>query len=323
MPTIGKEFSASVVYFIHEHGMKGHTEKQSSPEPTFTIKQGDDMTMQQVLDGTATFMEHLGLNEEPLGVYYSDDKPENAFGPKTGVPISRELEESGKLDMREVMKSFTCVMGSIWLARKKHGAAFISQTEYGCPGGVYYCAMLQPHLRFIEHYVSTGFEGTPLQGERYMPDPDAMRNFILRVAPRKAPARYCIFKPLSLFSAQEKPEFIIFFARPEVLTGLFTQTVFTTGDMDCVASPFGAGCTNILGWPLYYKEKGIEKAVIGGFDPSARKFMKTDELTFTVPLSLYEKMLAALPESMFTHETDWKNVRKKVARSAKAWGEEE
>jgi len=34
-------------------------------------------------------------------------------------------------------------------------------------------------------------------------------------------------------------------------------------------------------------------------------------------------MLAALPESMFTHETDWKNVRKKVARSAKAWGEEE
>ena len=31
------------------------------------------------------------------------------------------------------------------------------------------------------------------------------------------------------------------FARPEVLTGLFTQTVFATGDMDCVVSPFGAG----------------------------------------------------------------------------------
>ncbi len=183
--------------------------------------------------------------------------------------------------------------------------------------------MMKPHIRFIEHYVSTGFEGSPLHGERYMPNPDAMREFMLKVDPRKAPAKYCIFEPLSQFSDAEKPEFVIFFARPEILTGLFTQTVFTTGDMECVVSSFGAGCTNILAWPLYYKEHGLEKAVLGGMDPSARKFMKTDELTFTVSLDLYEKMLGALPESMFNHETDWKSVRKKVERSAKAWGEDE
>lgn len=280
------------------------------------------MTFQSMLADTATFMEHLGLGEEPFGVYYSNTKPENAFGPKTGTPISRELEEKGELDMQEAMKTFSCVIGNIWLARKKHGAAFISAEEYGCPGGVYYSSMLKPHLRFIEHYVSTGFAGSPLQGERYMPNPDAMREFMLRVNPRPTDAKYCIFKPLSLFSEDEKPEFVIFFARPEVLSGLFTHTVFTTGNMECVASPFGAGCTNIISWPLYYKEKGEEKAVIGGFDPSARKFMKVDELTFTVPLGLYEKMLAALPESMFTHDTDWKNVRKKVDRSTKTWGED-
>lgn len=92
------------------------------------------MTMQSILDDTMTFMGHLGLNEEPFGVHYSDIKPENAYGPKKGVPISRELEESGNLDMREAMKSFSCVMGNIWLARKKQGAAFISAEEYGCPG---------------------------------------------------------------------------------------------------------------------------------------------------------------------------------------------
>jgi len=89
----------------------------------------------------------------------------------------------------------------------------------------------------------------------------------------KAPAKYCIFKPLSLFADGEAPEFVIFFARPEVLTGLFIQTTFTTGDVDCGATPFGAGCTNVIAWPLYYKEQGMEKAVIGDFDPSARKFM--------------------------------------------------
>ena len=281
------------------------------------------MTAQSIFEDTKLFLEHLGLDEEPFGVYYDDTIPDNAFGPKPGPPISRDLEDQGKIDMQEVFKHFSCVMGNIWLARKKRRAAYISTEEYGCPGGVFYCSMMKPNLRFIEHYVTTGFEGTPVHGERYLPSPEAMRKFLDKVNPRNAPAKYCIFKPLSLFAETEEPEFVIFFARPEVLTGLFTQTTFTTGDVDCVASPFGAGCTNVVAWPLFYKEQGIEKAVIGGFDPSARKFMKTDELTFTVPWSLYKKMLAALPESMFNMDGAWPTVRKKVARSAKAWGEED
>jgi uncharacterized protein (DUF169 family) len=281
------------------------------------------MTVQSILEETKTLLEHLGLSEEPFGVYYSDTKPEPAFGPKPNVPISREMEEQGKVDMQEVMGKFSCIIGNIWLARKKHRAAFISAEEYGCPGGVFYSSMMKPNLRFIEHYVTTGFEGTLIKGERYLPSPEAMRKFLAQVDPRKAPGKYCIFKPLSLFADGEEPEFVIFFARPEVLTGIFILTTFTTGDVDCVASPFGAGCTNIIAWPLYYKKRGIEKAVLGGFDPSARKFLKNDELTFTVPWSLYEKMLAALPESMFNVDGAWKEVRKKVTRSARAWGEEE
>lgn len=280
------------------------------------------MIEKSILEDTKTFLEHLGLGEEPFGVYYDNTKPEKAFGPKPGIPISRELEEQGKVDMQAVFKKFSCVIGNIWLARKKHCAAYISSEEYGCPGGVFYCAMMKPNLRFIEHYVSTGFSGTPLHGERFMPSPESMRKFLDKVNPRKAPAKYCIFKPLSLFSDGEEPEFVIFFARPEVLCGLFIQTTFTTGEVDSVASPFGAGCTNILAWPLFYKEQGMEKAVLGGFDPSSRKYMKPDELTFTVPWSLYKKMLKALPESMFNVGGEWPSVRKKISRSAKAWGED-
>lgn len=281
------------------------------------------MDFQSVVEETKVFLDHLGLDEEPFGVYYDDTKPEQSFGPKPGVPISRELEDQGQVDMQAVFKTFSCVIGNIWLARKKHCAAYISSEEYGCPGGVFYCSMMKPNLRFIEHYVTTGFEGTPIHGERYLPSPESMRKFLDKVNPRKAPAKYCIFKPLSLFSDGEEPEFVIFFARPEVLTGLFTHTMFTTGEVDSVASPFGAGCTNILAWPLFYKEQGMEKAVLGGFDPSARKYMKTDELTFTVPLPLYQKMLKALPESMFNVGNAWKVVRKKVNRSAKIWGEKD
>lgn len=283
----------------------------------------EKMDFQSVLNETNGFLEHLGLDEEPFGVYYDDIKPENAFGPKPGVPISREMEEQGQVDMQEVFKTFSCVIGNIWLARKKKRAAYISSEEYGCLGGVFYCAMIKPNLKFIEHYVTTGFEGTPIPGERYLPSPESMRAFLDRVSPRNPPGKYCIFKPLSQFTEDDKPEFVIFFARPEVLSGLFTQTTFATGDVDSVASPFGAGCTNVLAWPLYYKEQGVEKAVLGGFDPSARKFLKTDELTFTVPWSLYQKMLKTLPESMFNVGDTWPIVRKKVDRSAKKWGEKE
>lgn len=279
------------------------------------------MTVNAYLEDTRTLLEHLGLDEEPIGVYYDDTLPEGAIGPKKGPELSRELEEQGKLAMQEVFQAFSCIIGNIWLARKKKVAAFISAEEYGCPGGVFYTAMIKPNIRFIEHYVSTGIPGTPIHGERYLPSPEAMRAFLEKVSPRDAPGKYCIFKPLSLFSGDERPEFITFFARPEVMSGLFTLTTFTTGDVDCVASPFGAGCTNIVGWPLYYQQKGIEKAVLGGFDPSQRKFMKPDELTFTVPLALYEKMLKALPESIFSVDGAWPVVRKKVERSAKAWGE--
>ncbi len=281
------------------------------------------MDLQSIIKETGVFLEHLGLNEEPFGVYYADTLPEKAFGPKTGVPISRELGDKGEIDMEAMFSTFSCVIGNIWLARKKQAAAYVSATEYGCPGGVYYCGMMNPNIRFIEHYVSTGFKGTPVHGERFMPSPEAMQKFLKKVTPPKPSGKYCIFKPLSHFTGGQKPEFVIFFARPEVMTGLFVQTTFTTGDVDCVAIPFGAGCTNIISWPRYYRDKGMEKAVMGGLDPSARKFMKTDEMTFTVPLSLYEKMLNALPESMFNGGKDWQNVRKKIDRSAKVWGEKE
>jgi hypothetical protein len=73
-------------------------------------------------------------------------------------------------------------------------------------------------------------------------------------------------------------------------------------------------------WPLYYLSKGLNKAVIGGWDPSARKFFKTDELTFTIPLGMFTQMTKRFNES-FLKTNAWANVQKKINRSKKAWGE--
>ena len=92
------------------------------------------------------------------------------------------------------------------------------------------------------------------------------------IDPRPAPARFCLFKPINLFGEDENPELVIFFSRPESIAGLNQLATFVTNDFEVVNSPFGAGCSNIVTWPLRYLAQGKLKAVLGGWDPSDCKY---------------------------------------------------
>jgi hypothetical protein len=173
----------------------------------------------------------------------------------------------------------------------------------------------------IINYVSTGIPNY-MEGEHYCDSPDALREIFEYADPRPAPKKYCVVKPLSLFADDETPELVIFFSRPESLCGLHQLATFITNDPEVVASPWSAGCGGIAAWPLHYLNKGVDKVVIGGWDPSARKYFKNDELSFTVPFHLFVEMLNRYKES-FLKKKAWETVKKKIARSKKAWGEKE
>ena len=273
--------------------------------------------MEQLKAKTERLLELLGHDEMPLGVYYSETKPEG-FGPKPGEIFTREREKAGEINWQEVFGNFSCIIGNVWLARKKKKAAWISHEECGCMGGGFYAGMYRPYLEMNVAYVSTGIPGTPMEGEHYLPSPESMRAFMDDSIPPKARGKYCVIKPLDLFTGAELPLVVAFFARPEAMTGLHSLAGYAAGSHNAVRSPFGAGCTGIIGWPLAYQERGEECAVLGGFDPSARKFMKPDELTLAMPLSLYRKMLDAMETSALVRDT-WEGVRKKVLKSNKAW----
>lgn len=274
--------------------------------------------MKSVQKKTQRLMELLGQKESPFGVYYTDTKPDG-YGPMLGELYSREREEAGEIDWEKVFQNFTCLVGSLWLARRKKKAAWISHEECGCMGGGYYSGVYGPYLEANVHYVSTGIPGTPIEGEHYLSSPEVMRDFMDDCAPKLGRGKYCVLKPLEQFTDDEEPLSVTFFARPEVLTGLHSLTGFAAGSHNAVVSPFGAACTSIIAWPLVYEERGKECAVLGGFDPSARKFLQTDELSFSIPLALYNKMLDVMESSALTRDT-WQGVRKKVKRSNKTWG---
>lgn len=270
-------------------------------------------------DTSKQFLDVLGHDGEPLGMFYTGEEPAGGFAPKPGPPVSAELEKAGKIDWQAVWGTFSCVMGMIRLARKKGTAAYFEAARFGCLGGSFYLGFHQPQLDFIARYVSSGIPGTQVHGERYLRSPEVARRLFTEIPPRPAPARFCVFKPVSAFSPGETPETVTFFGRGELLSGLGFLASFVTDDFEAVMSPFGAGCSCMTTWPLHYLSQGRLKAVLGGFDPSERKFLDTDEMTFTVPYEMYQLFLARWPESYLVTDT-WEGVRKKIARSRQAWG---
>ncbi|HUV77258.1 MAG TPA: DUF169 domain-containing protein [Desulfobacterales bacterium] len=272
-----------------------------------------------MLKSLPDFLEVLGLDEEPMGLFYTDKKPAEGFAPKRIDLPTREKEIKNEIDWQKVFGQFSCVMGHIWRARKKKATAYFSEELFGCPGGAFWLGFNKPQTETIINYVSTGIPNWT-EGELYCDSPDALRRIFEYVDPRPAPHKFCIVKPISKFSDDEVPELVAFFTRPESLSGLHQLAAFVTHDPEVVVSPWSAGCGSVAVWPLHYLSRGQNKAVIGGWDPSARKFFKTDELSFTVPFQMFREMLNRFGESFLTTKT-WATVQKKILRSKKAWGE--
>ena len=264
-------------------------------------------------------LEILGFQEEPLGVFYTELEPREGFSPQAYRLPTAQMEARGEVDWDETFANFSCIIGHLWRARKKGVAAYFDQARFGCLGAAFFLGYLKPQLETIVHYVSTGIPNI-LEGECYLESPAVTRLFYETLDPRPAPAPFCVFKPLSQFTAEETPEVVIFFARAESISGLNQLATFVTNDFEAVQSPFGAGCANILTWPLKYLERGQLKAVLGGWDPSDRKFLKPDEITFAVPHEMFQRMAARWPESFLTKHS-LATVRKKIELSRKKWGE--
>ena len=107
---------------------------------------------------------------------------------------------------------------------------------------------------------------------------------------------------------------MIFFARPEVMSGLFTLANFDQSDPNGVICPMGAGCSSIIYYPWLEQQKEDPKAVLGMFDPSARPCVPLDVLTMAFPMKKFGRILGYMEESFLITKT-WNTVKKKIERS--------
>jgi hypothetical protein len=104
---------------------------------------------------------------------------------------------------------------------------------------------------------------------------------------------------------------VIFFATPDILSGLFTLANYDQSEPNSTFAPFGAGCGSIVYYPYIEKNAERPRAVIGMFDVSARPCVPSGVLTFSVPMIRFAVMITYMDESFLITDS-WKKIQKRI-----------
>lgn len=232
------------------------------------------------------------FNNSPLPItFYYTDKPANAVIVKPG-------------------SAPRCIIGALVKVQRGESLAFDAKAV-DCPGGKRCLGFGEMNMPNFEYFLSYGIPGK-VEGERYKKTPEMVKEYMKNGAPNfDAPGKYIVFKRWDDLDKDDNPEVVIFYAEPDVLSGLFTLAVYDEIDPDTVAVPFSSGCGSIIQYPYLETKSKHPRSFIGMFDASARPFVDKNTLAFATPMSKFKKMVGNMEES-FLITPSWAKIQKRI-----------
>jgi len=261
----------------------------------------------------------IHLQFQPVALLWSDEKPEGAmqFSPgKWGCVMWLAVHAAKGKPAVADKQTFGCVGGGVGLGFGNQYKNFPGGEEGFCyflssgnadrPGGAVLAEQIKPFMTKESH-------DNFLHGERYIKSPELVSRFVQTLPIMDIPAAYVVFKPLSdVDPAKEKPQTIIFFAKPDQLSALVVLANYGRGDNENVMIPHAAGCQTIGIYP--YREAGSARprAVVGLTDLSARVHVRKqlgseNFMTFAAPFALFTEMEQNVHGSFLTRHT-WQSL---------------
>ncbi len=235
---------------------------------------------------------YFGDVDLPFVLFYSDD-------------------EKYAENLRSV-RGFTCMIGQLGIVRSGKTLSFSNET-FGCFGGLRYSGYPTEEYPNFRYFLSHGIPGE-LEGERYKKTPELVDEYMEQTPVPPAEGKYLVFKRWDALDEADNPQVVIFLARPDVLSGLFTLANFSSAERQAVIAPFCSGCGSIINYPLSERERDEPRAVMGMFDVSARPFVKDGVLSFAAPMKKFEQMVEDMDES-FLITGSWEKVARRIERN--------
>lgn len=234
------------------------------------------------------------------------------FFPGAELPIAfYYTDEVDRAEMASPPNAWQCVLAQLIAVRRGKPLSF-GVGQVTCPGAQRYFGFCHSVMPNFEYFLSCGIPGQ-MEGERYKKSPEIVREMMGKVPSFTAPAQYIVFKRWDQLEANDNPDAVVFFAKPDTLSGLFTLAGFDESDLEAVFSPFSAGCGSMVQYAYVEKDKERPRAVLGMFDVSARPWVPKDTLTFSVPMAKFVRMVDNMPESFLALHS-WNRVKDRMER---------
>lgn len=224
---------------------------------------------------------YFAASELPIGAWFTDT-PE---GEELHPPKDRHF----------------CVMGEF--ARVRAGDALcMNASSLTCMGAKRYLGYSDTLRPNFEYFLSCGND--QMKGERYVRTPEMVREWLAKQEFLPLHQRFLHLRRWDALREEDAPQLLIFFATPDLLSGLFTWFSYCNFFDDSVRTPFGAGCNTVFSQPLL----DPTRAFIGMFDPTARPYIPKNMLTFSFAFERFAEMVDAMDQCFLTTDA-WKRVQ--------------
>lgn len=226
------------------------------------------------------------------------------------LPIVFYYTDEEKITENDPSTTGRCMIANLVKVRMGTPLRF-GVDSIGCRGGRRYAGFSETISENFEYFLSYGIPGI-VEGERYKKSPELVREAMKRFPEFNAPKKFIVFKRWDQMDESDEPEVIIFFAKPDILAGLFTLANFDEAEEGVIA-PFGSGCSSIITYPYLEREREKPRCVLGMFDPSARPYVHSDTVTFSAPMTKFARMIENMPESFLITPT-WEKIKKRIPK---------
>ena len=225
-------------------------------------------------------------------------KYKEAFGDTAPLPIAFGYSD---VPEAEVKKIHRCIIGNIRKVCDGESLT-LSKENVTCGGGGLYTAFA-PMQERIPVFVS--------ETEHYKQTPEQVKEYIegLDIHPAEKP--YLNFVRMDRISSLDDVEGILFFATPDVLSGLCSWAFYDNNDENAVTAKFASGCCSIVTFAARENRRNGRSCFIGLLDPSARPLIPANELSFVIPTCRFREMVQTMEDSALFRKA-YSIVRKRI-----------
>lgn len=222
-----------------------------------------------------------------------------AFGEKAQLPLLFGYSDE---PVAPTAKIGGCFFKGLQAAREGSPVSLNAEV-IGCGGGKLYTGFSDMPER-VPNFVSLV--------EKYKKTPEMVADYVKGLNMSRSAKPYLNFVRADQANSLDGFEGVMFYATPDMLSGLCGWAFFDSNEPDAVVAQFGSGCSTVVSMTVVENARGGHRCFLGLFDPSVRPWVGKDELSLTIPMSRFTVMLDTMHDCFLFGSHAWERIKERL-----------